>query len=141
MKTKFKYLPAMIVLLATIFVIGCGPSVNRLTVEKGNIPPAYRRYTGTLLIEEGSKSFNQFAKEIFTENYKGKFMLVKEVNQNYDKEEYRFFIVFIRPAYGIGPKLILYDRKTKEDYIISTMSTYENPLTALSKALEIERKK
>jgi hypothetical protein len=123
----------------------CGPSVKQLSVENGRLPSSVRGYQGTILILEDSKQYNKQVMEIFSEFYKGKFLLVKSTRDFDDRIAYRFLLEY---SYSPGSSsshgsthIYLKDREANKQYLISNRPSQGHILTALAKALEIERNK
>lgn len=144
MNTYFKKPLALFLLLFGL--ISCGPSVNTLVNNENRIPASFNNFQGTLLIQEADSRFNRMVQDIFSEYYKGKFMLVKEISGKYPKEDHRFAIIynlknFTVHEYGSSTHIYLMDRNTQEEYLIGSRPNYKNTLVSLAKALEIRRTK
>lgn len=155
-----KHIISLIAVLVFLFAAyASAPSVKSLTAENGKIPPDFKGYDKTLLIEKHSKDYNNYATRYFSQNYTGKVLLVdtRMMSAYDDLEEYRFIITrntTSQTRYNPSAKphenshtttnttsYYITDRQTRKEYTIATSPAYGKVLKALSTALEKERKK
>lgn len=155
MKNSLKHVLSFLTVMVFIFfAIASAVTKEGMTVARGQIPPEFNGYNGTLLIIKQSKNWNKYAMKHFTENYKGKFIMIGESEiDNYSNNlDYRFMLtrsLFHSREIGVSGKsepstsesLCTVDRKTEARYCTLQSSNFGKLLKAYSAALEDERVK
>ncbi len=148
MKLLKHYFSLSVIVIFFLMGIASSPSKGSMSVEKGQIPPDFRGYKGTLLIERQSKDWTKYAEKYFTENYTGPIKLIEdaaEMNAQYkDVKQYRFVLGRERfteinratDQHTASQNLCIIDRQTGRKYCTASTSFYGKLLKNYSAALE-----
>ena len=143
-----KFILSIILALFLCLINACGPSAKTISGSKSPLPETFKDYSGGILIEKykerGKSDFTTNSKIAFEKFYKGKFLIVEEVSGEYDKSEYRYAVMY---SYVGSSKdrngsasVFVYDRKTHQDYHITSLANLKN-LESLAQGMEMLRGK
>lgn len=156
---KNKHLSVLFTLFAgllIIFILSSCSATNRITVEKGAIPPEFKKHKTTLVcVLKGRKSYDKYMKRNMKSNYRGKMVFLEKGqlrgNKYEDLDKYRYLLdcdeernvdIMTHRTTSYTYRFYILDRKTDKSYYAPGRSSFFGKLiTAYATNLEKERTK